>query len=75
MCRFPVLFVYGDRMALLKAGKKKLAKEYVKHLDEALNVVLLRHDAIPVNEINAVRMDITDVAGKLEVIKKRVFLK
>lgn len=62
-------------MPLLKAAKKKRAQEYVKNLDEAVTIVVIRHDAIPVNEINAVRMDIADASGRMQAIKKRVFLK
>lgn len=62
-------------MPLLKAGKQTLAKRYGEDIAWAKNAVLLSQSAIPVNEINNVRQGIAEAEGKLEIIKKRVFLK
>jgi len=62
-------------MPLLKEWKKQLAKKYVASVESAKNVVVLKQFGIPVNEMNAVRMDISEAQGRLEIVKKRVFLK
>jgi large subunit ribosomal protein L10 len=62
-------------MPLLKADKKKLAKQYLEKMQGATNIVILSHEGIPVNEMNAVRMDIADAQGVLQSVKKRVLLK
>lgn len=62
-------------MPLLKEGKKKLAKQYLESVKEARNAVVLSLEGIPVNQINKVRMAISASQGKLEVVKKRVFMK
>lgn len=60
---------------MLKAQKIELAKRYLETVKWAKNAVVLQHEGIPVNEINALRMDIVDQEGNLEVVKKRVFMK
>ena len=62
-------------MPLLKEDKKKLAKQYVANIEWATNAVVLSYKGIPVNEMNAVRMDIADAHGKLQSVKKRVLAK
>ncbi len=62
-------------MPLLKDGKKKLAKNYVGVMQQAKNVVVIKHQWIPVNEINQMRMDLADAEWILQVVKKRVLLK
>lgn len=62
-------------MPLLKEDKKQLAKQYLEQMDGATNVVILSHEGIPVNEMNAVRMDIAEANGVLKSVKKRVLLK
>lgn len=62
-------------MPLLKAQKRELAKSYLQKLKEGRNVAVLSFDKIPVNEINTLRMQITDTQWSLQVVKKRVFLK
>lgn len=63
------------KMPLLKADKKKLAKQYVSHLDGARNVVVLSYTAVPVNQMNSLRMELDATEWKLEAVKKRVLLK
>lgn len=62
-------------MPLLKEDKKKLAQEYIQTMEGAKNIVLLQHEGIPVNEINALRMWLADQQWSLQVVKKRVLLK
>jgi large subunit ribosomal protein L10 len=62
-------------MPLLKDDKKKLAKEYVQRISSAVNVALISHNALSVNDLNALRMDVEEKQGTLEFVKKRVLLK
>ena len=62
-------------MPMLQAEKKKLAKEYLAQIDSAVNGVVLSYNALPVNELNSLRMDVATAGGQLVAIKKRVFLK
>lgn len=62
-------------MPLLKDDKKKLAKWYLDSVSSSLNAVVLKLSGIPVNAMNAVRMDVADAHGSLSIVKKRVFLK
>ena len=63
------------KMALTRKQKWQLVDDYKKLLNEAKNVVIMKQFAIPVNEINKVRMDIKDAGWKLQVVKKRLFLR
>lgn len=62
-------------MALLKAQKIELAQRYVEELNGAKNIVLLKQYGLPVNEITMLRRGVAAAEGKLQVVKKRVFLK
>ncbi len=62
-------------MPLFKEDKKKLAKEYVERIQKANNVTLISHNALSVNNLNQLRMDIEEKQWVLEFIKKRVLLK
>gem|GEM_PF-3560559 len=76
LCRFCAAFFYFlVTMPLLKAQKKELAVSYLQQLQQGRNVAVLSFDKIPVNEVNKIRMNIADVNGSLQVVKKRVFLK
>lgn len=61
-------------MALTRKEKKKLLDSYKELLEKSKNVVVMKQDSIPVNEINKVRMDVVDNWWKLQVVKKRLFL-
>ncbi len=61
-------------MPLLKADKQALAKTYLQEVQQAKNIVVLTQSGIPVNEGNALRIALEDAQGKLQVVKKRVFL-
>jgi len=45
-------------MALTKERKKDLIEEYKKLLSDAKNIVVMKQSAIPVDEINQVRMTV-----------------
>ncbi len=62
-------------MPLLKDDKKKVAKQYLAAIQWAKNVVIVRHEWIPVNELNAMRMDLADSEWSLQIVKKRVLIK
>jgi ribosomal protein L10 len=47
-------------MPLLKEDKKKLAKEYAGRISSAVNVALISHNALSVNHLNALRMDVEE---------------
>jgi large subunit ribosomal protein L10 len=62
-------------MPLLKEDKKKLAKKYVEQVAASKNVAVISYNALSVNDLNALRMNIEDAKGELVMVKKRVFLK
>ena len=62
-------------MPLLKDDKKNLAQEYVEMMESGKNVVVIKHTWIPVNEINEMRMWISESDGNMRIVKKRVLLK
>lgn len=62
-------------MALTRNEKAKLIELYKKNLEWAKNLVVLKQSWIPVNEINNVRKELSEVWGKLLTVKKRLFLK
>ncbi|MBP6257228.1 hypothetical protein KA405_06115 [Patescibacteria group bacterium] len=47
-------------MPLLKAQKRELAKTYAQQMLQGKNVTVLVFDKIPVNEVNALRMNVAD---------------
>ena len=62
-------------MPLLKDDKKDLAQKYVEMMEAGKNVVVIKHTWIPVNEINEMRMWVSEAEGKVRIVKKRVLLK
>ncbi len=62
-------------MAITRKKKEELLRSYEQLLDSAKNVVVMKQSNIPVNEINKVRMAIAEDGWKLQVVKKRLFLK
>ncbi len=62
-------------MPLLKAQKHELAQKYLASVESANNVIVLAFHAIPVNELNQVRMDLYEAQWTIEIVKKRVLLK
>lgn len=62
-------------MALKRKDKEQLVENYKQIGQWVKNIIVLKQHWLPVNEINKVRMDITDVSWRLIVVKKRIFLK
>lgn len=62
-------------MAISKDQKKSLIKGYEKDLASATNVVILKQTGIPVNESNGLRIALANVGGRLNIIRKRLFLR
>lgn len=62
-------------MAISKEHKKKLFEQYVQDLSAAKNVVVLNQTGIVVEKSGEVRRDVKQSEWKLNVVKKRIFLK
>jgi|GEM_PF-681980 len=62
-------------MAISKDQKKGLVQGYGKDLSSASNVVILKQSGIPVNESNALRIGLDNVGGKINIVRKRLFLR
>lgn len=62
-------------MAISKDKKKELVQGYESDLSSAVNVVILKQSGIPVNESNGLRIELAPLGGKLNVIRKRLFLR
>jgi len=62
-------------MAITKDQKKKLVEQYIQDLKASKNTVIVRQKAIPVSVANKIRKDLLNSDGKLNVIRKRIFLR
>ncbi len=62
-------------MAISKDQKKSLIKGYGTDLSSATNVIILKQSGIPVNESNGLRISLDNVGGKLNIVRKRLFLR
>ncbi len=62
-------------MAISKDQKNGLVQGYGKDLSSATNVIILKQSGIPVNESNAMRIALDSVGGKINVVRKRLFLR
>ena len=62
-------------MPLTREDKQNAISLYKKQADSATNVVLLLQKGIGVNDINELRKQLVGTGGKLQVIKKRLFLR
>ena len=62
-------------MAITKQQKNALIAGYAADLVAAKNVVLVKQSGVSVNDSNALRMQLADVGGKLNIIRKRLFLR
>lgn len=62
-------------MAITKAKKTDLIAQYAADLAVAKNVVLVKQSGVSVNDSNTLRMDLETAGGKLNVIRKRLFLR
>ncbi|GHW02576.1 50S ribosomal protein L10 [candidate division SR1 bacterium] len=62
-------------MAISKDQKKKLIDQYVSDLNAAKNVVIVQQNAVPVNTAVAVRKEVVGSDGKVNVVRKRLFMR
>lgn len=62
-------------MAITKAKKVDLVKQYVHDLQDAKNAVIVRQSAIPVSTASKIRKEVSIQDGKLNVVRKRLFLR
>ncbi|MFA7718106.1 MAG: 50S ribosomal protein L10 [Candidatus Absconditabacterales bacterium] len=62
-------------MAISKLQKKDLIKGYVKDLSDAKTTVIVQQTAVPVSTATTVRKEVTAQDGRLNVVRKRLFLK
>jgi large subunit ribosomal protein L10 len=62
-------------MAISKDKKQQLVEQYVSDLKSAQNVVIVQQNGISVNTSSEVRKEILGVAGKFNVVRKRLFLR
>lgn len=62
-------------MAISKAKKQDLVKQYDSLLKDAANVVVIKQSWIPVNEQNKLRMEVKRAGGSYQVTKKRLLIR
>ena len=62
-------------MAITKEKKINLIKEYVKDLQEAKNLVIIRQSGLAFSTGMEVRKNVRNESGKFNVIRKRLFLR
>jgi len=62
-------------MAITKQQKSTLISSYGDDLAQAKNVVLVKQSGVNVNDSNALRMSIAEAGGKLNVVRKRLFIR
>jgi len=62
-------------MAITKDKKKELLKGYVAELKNAWTTYVINQNAIPVNVATQIRKEIKTSDAKINVVRKRIFLK
>src|SRR5574344_332313 len=62
-------------MAITKNKKKQILAKYAEDLAGAKNAVIIKQNGIPVTLANQIRMDLKKADGKMNIIKKRIFLR
>lgn len=62
-------------MAITKTKKVDLIKQYVQDLKDAKNTVIVKQTGISVSTATKVRKDVLSQDGKLNVVRKRLFLR
>lgn len=62
-------------MAITKDKKKQILAKYTEDLSGAKNAVIVKQNGIPVALANQIRMDLNKADGKMNIIKKRIFLR
>ncbi|MCX6822956.1 MAG: 50S ribosomal protein L10 [candidate division SR1 bacterium] len=63
------------KMAITKAKKVDLIKQYIQDLKDAKSTVIVRQTGISVSTATRVRKDVLVNEGKLNVVRKRLFLR
>ncbi|MFA5747827.1 MAG: 50S ribosomal protein L10 [Candidatus Absconditabacterales bacterium] len=61
-------------MAISKDKKKTLIQEYVDDLNGAKHIILVKQNGVKVNSSVKIRKEIKNVEGKMNIIRKRLFL-
>ena len=74
-CQFFIYISLFDPMAISRAKKQELVKQYDSLLSDAANVVIIKQSGIPVNEQNKLRMEVKRAGGSYQVTKKRLLIK
>jgi large subunit ribosomal protein L10 len=62
-------------MTITKEKKWQLLAQYTKDLSAANNAVIVQQKGIPVTLANKIRMELKTTDGKMNIIKKRIFLR
>lgn len=62
-------------MAITKDKKKQILAKYAEDLAGAKNAVIIKQNGIPVTLANQIRIDLKKADGKMNIIKKRIFLR
>jgi ribosomal protein L10 len=62
-------------MAITKQQKSTLMTAYGEDLAGAKNIVLVKQSGVSVNDSNALRMAVAEADGKLNVVRKRLFIR
>ena len=62
-------------MTITKEKKKQLLAQYTQDLSSANNAVIVQQKGISVPVANKIRMEIKTTDGKMNIIKKRIFLR
>jgi large subunit ribosomal protein L10 len=62
-------------MAITKKQKSTLITSYGEDLAGAKNIVLVKQSGVSVNNSNTLRMAVAEAGGKLNVVRKRLFIR
>ncbi len=62
-------------MTITKEKKKQLLAQYTQDLSGANNAVIVQQKGVSVPVANTIRMELKAADGKMNIIKKRIFLK
>jgi ribosomal protein L10 len=62
-------------MAITKNQKEHLIQRYVKDLKDANTTVIVKQNAVSVSMASNIRKEVSAQDGKLNVVRKRLFLK
>jgi len=62
-------------MAISKEKKKDLVEQYINDLKSSASAVVIQQTGVPVSIMTQVRKDLTEVDWKLNVVRKRLFMR